>query len=179
MSSFLCEGFLQSWQAGSSLHRGARASHYRGLSRCGAQAPDAQAQQLWLTGPAAPRHAGSSRTRGRTLVPCIGRQIPNQCATREAPVVSFFSVFLSSLYLSLDPYICTPIPFILKSSCLCQVFVGRTCRVKGSLSYVVLSVQPLLQVSAEIVGPVEHLSLEMQTQLTLPETPALGYLVGF
>ena len=24
-------------------------------SRCGAQAPDAQAQQLWLTGPVAPR----------------------------------------------------------------------------------------------------------------------------
>ena len=38
------------------LHRGARASHYRGLSCCGAQAPDAQAQQLWLTGPAAPQH---------------------------------------------------------------------------------------------------------------------------
>ena len=43
-SSFLCEGFLQLWQAGATLHRGARASHYRGLSCCGAQAPDAQAQ---------------------------------------------------------------------------------------------------------------------------------------
>ena len=32
-SSFLCEGFFQSRQAGSTLHRGARASHYRGLSR--------------------------------------------------------------------------------------------------------------------------------------------------
>ena len=31
-------------QAGATLHRGARASHHRGLSRCGAQAPDAQAQ---------------------------------------------------------------------------------------------------------------------------------------
>ena len=30
-------------QAGATLHRGARAPHYRGLSRCGAQAPDAQA----------------------------------------------------------------------------------------------------------------------------------------
>ena len=29
---------------GATLHRGARASHYRGLSCCGAQAPDAQAQ---------------------------------------------------------------------------------------------------------------------------------------
>ena len=43
-SSFLCEGFLQLWQAGATLHRGARASHYRGLSCCGGQAPDAQAQ---------------------------------------------------------------------------------------------------------------------------------------
>ena len=41
-SSFLCEGFLQLWQAGATLHRGARASHYRVLSSCGAQAPDAQ-----------------------------------------------------------------------------------------------------------------------------------------
>ena len=29
---------------GATLHRGARASHYRGLSCCGAQAPDVQAQ---------------------------------------------------------------------------------------------------------------------------------------
>ena len=43
-SSFLCEGFLQLRQAGTTLHRGARASHYRGLSCCRAQAPDAQAQ---------------------------------------------------------------------------------------------------------------------------------------
>ena len=31
-------------KGGATLHRGARASHYRGLSCCGAQAPDAQAQ---------------------------------------------------------------------------------------------------------------------------------------
>ena len=43
-SSFLCEGFLQLRRAGATLHHGARASHYRGLSCCGAQAPDAQAQ---------------------------------------------------------------------------------------------------------------------------------------
>ena len=30
-SSFLCEGFLQLRQVGATLHRGARASHYRGL----------------------------------------------------------------------------------------------------------------------------------------------------
>ena len=84
-SSFLCEGFLQLRRAGATLHRGARASHYyRGLSCCGAQAPDAQAQQLWLTGPVAPQHVGYSQTRDRTRVPCIGRQTLNHCATREA-----------------------------------------------------------------------------------------------
>ena len=34
-----------------------------------------QAQQLWCTGLAAPRHVGSSRTRAQTCVPCIGRRI--------------------------------------------------------------------------------------------------------
>ena len=43
-SSFLCEGFLWLWQAGATLHRGALASHYRGLFCRGARAPDAQAQ---------------------------------------------------------------------------------------------------------------------------------------
>ena len=83
-SSFLCEVFLQLRQAGATLHRGARASHYRGLSCCGAQAPDAQAQQLWLTGPVALQHVGSSQTRARTRVPCTSRQTPSHCATREA-----------------------------------------------------------------------------------------------
>ena len=92
------------WQAGATLHRGARASHHRGLSRCGAQAPDAQAQQLRPTGPAALRHVGSSQTRARTHVPCIGRQTPNHCATREAPLFWFFNIYLFiylHLYLSI------------------------------------------------------------------------------
>ena len=84
-------------QAGATPHRGARASHHRGLSRCGAQAPDAQAQQLWLTGPAAPRHVGSSQTRARTRVPCIGRPTPNHCATREAPCSWIFYAFGKNL----------------------------------------------------------------------------------
>ena len=37
----------------------------------------------------APRHVGSSRTRARTHVPCIGRQILNHCATREVPPTLF------------------------------------------------------------------------------------------
>ena len=35
----------------------------------------------------APRHVGSSLTRARTYVPCIGRQILNHCTTREALVL--------------------------------------------------------------------------------------------
>ena len=63
-----------------------------GLSCCGAQAPDAQAQQLWPTGPAAPRHVGSSQTRARTRVPCTGRQTLNHCATREALMLPFLTL---------------------------------------------------------------------------------------
>ena len=73
-----------------------QASHCSGLSRCGAWAlgtraqelwltgSRAQAQQLWCTGSVALQHVGSSQTRARTRVPCIGRQILNHCATREA-----------------------------------------------------------------------------------------------
>ena len=70
-----------------------RASHRRGLSRRGAQAPDAHAQQSWLTGPVAPRHVGSSQTRARTCVPRIGRQTLNHCATREALVMRTFKIY--------------------------------------------------------------------------------------
>ena len=100
-----CEGFLQLRQvgatlhrgAGTALHRGARAFHYRGPSRCGAQAPDAQAQQLWLTGPAAPWHVGSSQTRARTRVSCISRQILNHCATREAPYIILIQLYFKAI----------------------------------------------------------------------------------
>ena len=81
-------------QAGATPHHGARASHHRGLPRRGAQAPDAQSQQPWLTGPAAPRHAGSPQTRARTRVPCTGRQTPNHCATREAPLFFLINTVL-------------------------------------------------------------------------------------
>ena len=58
-------------------------------SRCGAQAPDAQAQQLWLRGLVALQHVGSSQTRARTRIPCIDRQILNHCAIREAQQIIF------------------------------------------------------------------------------------------
>ena len=55
-----------------------------GLQVCGLQ-------QLWHTGLVAPWHVGSFRTRAQTHVPCIGRQILNHCATREALFFSFCS----------------------------------------------------------------------------------------
>ena len=105
-SSFLCEGFLQLRRAGATLHCDARASHYRGLSCCGAQAPDAQAQQLWLTGLVAPRHVGSSQTRARTRVPCIGRQVLNHCATREALIIYLFGCAGSQLLQARSSFPC-------------------------------------------------------------------------
>ena len=44
-----------------------------------------QAQQLWCSGFVAQQHVGSSLTRARTHVPCIGGRILNHCATREVP----------------------------------------------------------------------------------------------
>ena len=41
---FCARAFSSCGKREATLHRGARASHHRGLSCCGAQAPDAQAQ---------------------------------------------------------------------------------------------------------------------------------------
>ena len=60
------------------------------LSSCGSQ-------YLWHTGLAALRHLGSSWTRDRTHVSCIGRQILYHWTTREAPSSIFF--FLNNIKL--------------------------------------------------------------------------------
>ena len=52
-----------------------------GFSSCGSRALE---RRLRSCGARAPRHVGSSPTRARTRVPCIGRRILNHCATREA-----------------------------------------------------------------------------------------------
>ena len=56
---------------------------------------------MWLTGLVAPWHVGSSQTRARTRVPCIGRQILNHCATREAPAPLLFTCFILFFFLLL------------------------------------------------------------------------------
>ena len=57
-SSSPCEGPLQSRQVGTTPHRGARASHHRGLSCCGAQALDAQGSAVVAHGPSRPAACG-------------------------------------------------------------------------------------------------------------------------
>ena len=85
----LCCGVRASHCGGFSCCR-ARASRHAGFSSCSMQAQQLwlagsreQAQQLWRRGLVALRHVGSSRTRDRTRVPCIGRRILNHCTTRE------------------------------------------------------------------------------------------------
>ena len=86
-------------------------------------------RKLWCTGLVALRHVGSSQTRARTHVPCIGRQILNHCATREAPFaflgpwilcscsLSFFYcvlwLFLTHLWRA--SHLCLPSPHSLSS----------------------------------------------------------------
>ena len=86
-SSLQCVGFSLRWL----LLLRSTGSRCTSFSSCGTQAQQlwltgsrAQAQQLWRTGLVAPQHVGSSWTRARTRVPCIGRWILNCCATREA-----------------------------------------------------------------------------------------------
>ena len=88
-SSLRCTGFSLWWLL-LLRNTGSRGAAF---SSCGSQA-----QWLWLTGLVAPRHVGSSRTRARTRVPCIGRQILNHWATRE--VRWFLFSFLNVFYLS-------------------------------------------------------------------------------
>ena len=112
-SSLLIAGFLQLQCAGFSLQwlllLCSTGSGHAGFSSCGAWAQQqwlagsrAQAQQLQHMGLVAPRPVGSSRTRARTRVPCIGRRILNHCATREArefPSFFFFKIYLFYLFI--------------------------------------------------------------------------------
>ena len=82
-----CAGFSLRWP----LPLWSMGSRHAGFRSCGTWAQQlwpagsrAQAQQLWRTGPATPWYVGSSRTRARTHVPCIGRRALSHCTTRQA-----------------------------------------------------------------------------------------------
>ena len=88
--SLRCMGFSLRWP----LLLRSTGSRHAGFSSCGTWAQQlwltgsrAQDQQLWCTGLVALWHMGSSRTRARTPVPCIGRQILNHCTTREGSLL--------------------------------------------------------------------------------------------
>ena len=75
---------------------------------------------FWLTGPAAPRHVGSSQTRARTRVLCIGRQILNHCATREARYLFLICLITECLSISWyynieNPVMLLNIPFLIRA----------------------------------------------------------------
>ena len=89
-SSLRCAGFSLRWR----LLLRSTGSRCMGFSSCSTWAQQlwlvgsrTQAKQSWRTGFVALRHVGSSRTRDRTRVPCIGRQILNHCVTREVPAL--------------------------------------------------------------------------------------------
>ena len=93
-SSLWCAGFSLQWL----ILLQSTGSRCAGFSSCGMWAQELwhsgsrmQAQQLWCKGLVAPQHVGSSQTRARTRVPCIGRWILNHCTTREA-LLSFFNL---------------------------------------------------------------------------------------
>ena len=79
-SSLPCMGCSLRWL----LLLWSTSSRRASFSSCGTWA-----QYLWCTGLVAPWHVGSSQTRARTRVPCIGRQILNHCATREVLIFFF------------------------------------------------------------------------------------------
>ena len=97
-SLLLCPGFLSSCCELGLLCRGAWASHCGGFSCCRARALNAWASvaavcRLSNRGAqalASLRHVESSCTRDRIHVPCIGRQIPIHCTTKEVPELKIF-----------------------------------------------------------------------------------------
>ena len=114
VASLVAEHGLQAWGLQQLQHASFSSCSARALGRavfssCGTWAQQlwlagsrVQAQQLWHTGLVAPQHVGSSQTRDRTHVPCIGRRILNHCATRGQPLYLFcklsLQVFLIKFY---------------------------------------------------------------------------------
>ena len=93
-----CVGFLQLWRAGTTLRCGARASHCCDFSCCrarvlGAWASAVVAGGLQSAGSVVVAHGLScSLACGIFPCPCIGRQILNHCATREALYIFFYAI---------------------------------------------------------------------------------------
>ena len=98
-SSLWCAGFSLRWL----LLLRSTGSRSTGLSSCGSWVLECRLSSCGATGLIAPRHVGSSRLRAWTCVPCIGRQILNHCATREALDYNFYCYFAVSSDLKIVP----------------------------------------------------------------------------
>ena len=66
-------------------------------------------------------HVGSSQTRARTRVPCIGKQTLNHCATREVLWLSLFWDFPSLSSCSGHPKLCPLVLHVSKTACSIMV----------------------------------------------------------
>ena len=77
-------GFLQLWWAGATLHCGVCTSHCCGFSCCRAWLLGYKCSTWGAWAELHQGHVGSSQTRARTCVPCIGWWILIHCTTREA-----------------------------------------------------------------------------------------------
>ena len=112
---------------------------------------------------------GSSQTRARTRVPCIGRQTLNHCATREAPVFkSFSSHYLKIVIFHIKTWISG---FSLKIgissntgartlTCQQSMEAGGSCRLQMPMNLNVLSTRPISHIYVTCLAP-RRISLMM------------------
>ena len=100
---------------------------------------------MWHTGLVALQHVGSSQTRARTCVPCLGRRILNHCATRETPRLIFI------LFIFLNKFIYFMYLFLAALGLRCCTWAFSSCGEQGLLF---VAVRGLLIVVASLVA--EH-----------------------
>ena len=121
-----CTGFSLRWL----LLLWSTGSRHTGFSSCGTRTLEHRLSSC-VTGLVAPQHVGSSRTRARTRVPCIGRRILNHCATRDA-LLSFFMMRTLKIY-SLSSFQMYNTVLLTVVSMLYVTFPGLIYLITGSL----------------------------------------------
>ena len=109
---------------------------------------------------------GSSQTRARTRVPCIGRQILNHCATREAPPGQLFKI--KGLRVAGEVIPSTP-PFTLSVTLRGRwVDPGESLDASGNFIRWRLQLQQLFQVQC-LHGAKQHAPGSWHAVLDLPD----------
>ena len=98
-SSFLCEGFLQLQQAGTALHRGARASHYRSLSFLQSTSSKRAGSVVVAHGPSCSTACGIFPDQGSNPCPLHWQADSQPLRHQGSPQVSFKRRIVSYSYL--------------------------------------------------------------------------------